>query len=162
MFDRFLDMMLSDIKTLEVPEILAMANGLMSKGNVIDFADMMLTSLFGRAPAMLHAEYRPENRMVTWFIRPAQAGDGEPGLAVGVTEFSTGYFRAVLARFGHQYMNDQLYGGHKLCVLHQRSRAYRCHIYMSNNGQSGFWIKIYAAVISAENGTYTGPLDSTL
>lgn len=160
--ERILDMVLSDIKTFEVPEILAMPGVLMTRGNVVDFADMMLTSLFSHAPARLHAEYRPGNRMVTWFVRPATAADGEPGLAVGVTEFSTGCFRAMLARFGHEYMNGLLYGGHKLCVLHQRGRAYRCHIYMSNNGQSGFWIKIYAAVISAEDSTEAGPSDSGL
>jgi hypothetical protein len=156
--ERILDMVLSDIKIFEVPEILALPAGLMARRNVVDFADMMLTSLFSHAPAMLHAEYRPGNRMVTWFVRPTQAMDGEPGLPVGVTEFSTGCFRAVLARFGHRYMNDQLYGGHKLCVLHQRGRANRCHIYMANNGQSGFWIKIYVAVISGEDGTEAGPV----
>jgi len=143
---------LSEIKTVDVPEILMMPGGVIGKGNVIDFADMMLTSLFSHGPAMLHAEYRPQNRIVTWFVRPTEAAEGEPGRAIGITEFPTGHFRAILTRFGHQYMDDQIYGGHKLCVLHQRGRPHRCHFFMSNNGQSGFWIKIYATPISADDG----------
>jgi len=119
-----------------------------NKGSATNFADMMLTMLFNRAPSMLSAEYHPRNRMVTWFLRPLPDESEQAGLPVGATDFSTGYFRTVLARFGHRYMDDQLYGGHEVCVLRQRGREHRCQIFMSNNGQSGYWIRIYAAVIS--------------
>ena len=136
------------MKTLDVPEVLTMPEDVPNKGSAGHFADMMLTSLFGRAPSMLYAEYHPRNRMVTWFLRPLSDDSDQPGLPAGATDFSTGFFRAVLARFGHLYMNEQLYGGHQICVLRQRGREHRCQIFMSNNGQSGYWIRIYAAAVS--------------
>src|SRR5260370_42474210 len=42
-------------------------------------------------------------------------------------------------------MGDQLYNGYALRFLRQRGRVHRCHIYMSNAGQSGFWIRVYGA-----------------
>ena len=63
-----------------------------------------------------------------------------------------GSFRSVLARFGHHYMGDQLYNGYALRFLKQRGRIGRCHIYMSNTGQSGFWIRIYSAVYRTSSG----------
>jgi hypothetical protein len=133
---------------LDVPEVVKLPEGSTGAGNVSQFADLMLTSLLSCAPSILHAEHEPGKPAVTWFVRELLRGVEQPAVSVGSTDFAPGYFRAVLARFGHHYMGDQLYGGHTTCVLRQRGREHRCRIYMSNNGQSGFWIRIYATVIS--------------
>ena len=57
----------------------------------------------------------------------------------------------MLARFGHHYMGGQLYNGYALRWLRQGGRVHRCYIYMSNGGQPGFWIKIYAALVFNEH-----------
>ena len=147
--------------TLDVPEVTKAPEGRPDAGNVSFFADMMLTSLFKCAPSILHAEHEPGKSSVTWFVRGLLRGVEQPAVSVGSSDFISGYFRAVLARFGHHYMGDQLYGGHTTCVLRQRGREHRCRIYMSNNGQSGFWIRIYATVISAA-GEHTMPHSNLL
>jgi hypothetical protein len=55
----------------------------------------------------------------------------------------------VLARFGYHYMSVQLYGGHTRRVVSQRGQKFACEIFMSNQGSSGFWIRVYAHAIAA-------------
>jgi len=135
------------METLDGPEVTKMPDLAPNEGSPTAFADMVLTSLFCHAPALLHAEYRPRDAAVTWFVRPIRGETDQRDIPVAELEFSGGYFRAVLARFGAHYMaSGQLYGGYTLRSLGQHGRAHRCHIYMSNNGQSGFWIRVYATV----------------
>jgi len=135
------------METLDVPEVTKMPELAANEGNPVAYADMVLTSLFSHTPALLHAEYRPRDTDVTWFVRPIRGETEQQDVPVAVMGFSSGYFRAVLARFGHHYMVGQLYSGHSVCILRQASREHRCYIYMSNNGQSGFWIRVYATVV---------------
>src|SRR4051812_3115538 len=97
--------------TIDVPEVYVLPqldNGLESP---VDLADLVLTCLLTNKSALLHAEYIHSKTTVTWFIRPRR----EDGLyqydsPVAVSS-SPGYFRSTLARFGHHYMNGQVYGG---------------------------------------------------
>jgi hypothetical protein len=112
--------------------------------NTIDFADRLLTCLIKRESALIHAEYRSDDSPVTWFICPRfdVSGESDEPIAVNI---SRDEFRNTLARFGFHYMNVQLYGGFSRCLLRQNDKVCRCSIYMSNEGLSGFWIRIYGA-----------------
>jgi O-acetyl-ADP-ribose deacetylase (regulator of RNase III) len=133
---------------IEVPEVRQLPDLTGSKEDPVGFADRVLTSLLGYEAAVLHAECLQREgpaSSVSWCVRPREHGQDGPDIQVGISP-SLGGFRAVLARFGHHYMGDQLYNGYALKFLGQRSRVHRCHIYMSNTGQSGFWVRVYSAV----------------
>lgn len=134
--------------TFDVPESKTMPEASAEQGStpIAAFADMLLTSLFSHAPAMLHAEdvHEDQTQPVVWYVRPLRAGPELQSEPVAVSD-SRSHFRATLARFGHHYMKGQLYNGYSLLFLRQGGLVYRCYIYMSNGGLPGFWIKIYAA-----------------
>ncbi len=134
------------METLDVPELLEVPDQTRQDENPVAFADFVLTRLFQHCPALLHAEYRPPEEAVTWFIRSRGGDETAQDLPIGVSP-SRGCFRLVLARFGHHYMDGQLYHGFAMRFLRQRDTIYRCLIYTSNMGQSGFWIRVYGAVI---------------
>lgn len=140
---------------IEVPEITQLPD-LSGKGeDPVAFADMVLTSLLGYEAAVLHAECLQREgtpSSVSWCLRPREHGQDGPDIEVGISP-SLGGFRSVLARFGHYYMADQLYNGYALRFLKQRGRVCRCHIYMSNSAQSGFWIRIYSAIYQSLTST---------
>lgn len=135
-----------DSETLEIPEVRQLPELSANEESPVDFADMMLTSLFGYDNALLCAEYNANDSTVSWCIAPRDGTVATHEIEVGISP-SLGSFRSVLARFGHHYMSDQLYHGYSLRFFRQRGRVHRCHIYMSNDGQSGFWIRVYAAAI---------------
>jgi hypothetical protein len=130
--------------TQEVPEVFEIPQLGPNEESAVAFADLMLTALFRRESGLLHAEHHDAEPSIGWFIAPLDwHGEGtDPPVMVSP---SRGAFRSVLARFGHHYMGGQLYNGYALRFLRQRSQVHRCHIYMSNAGQSGFWIEVYAA-----------------
>jgi hypothetical protein len=105
---------------------------------------MLLTALLAREAGVLHVEHHDPEPSVGWFIDPLDWRGEQTHVPVAVSP-SRGAFRTVLARFGHHYMGGQLYHGYALRFLRQRGRVHRCHFYMSNASQSGFWIEIYSA-----------------
>ena len=123
----------------------------------VALADMVLTALLGCESGLLHAEHRDSEPSVGWFIEP-QGCRGEPSKAPVTVSASLGAFRSVLARFGHHYMGNQLYGGYALRFLRQGGRVHRCHIYMSNTSQSGFWIEVSAARMAEQIAALEPPL----
>ena len=135
--------------TFDVPEFKTLPENPEGHGStpISAFVDMLLTSLFSHAPAILHAEFQGEDQSqpVVWSVRPLIAGQDQQSVPVAVSD-SCGIFRMALARFGHHYMRDQLYNGYSLVSLRQGGSIYRTYIYMSNGGLPGFWIKIYAAL----------------
>jgi hypothetical protein len=131
--------------TLEVPEVLEVPPQLSpNEETPVAFADMVLTALLAREAGVLNAEHHDPEPSVGWFIDPLDWRGKQTHVPVAVSP-SRGAFRTVLARFGHHYMGGQLYHGYALRFLRQRGRVLRCHFYMSNAGQSGFWIEIYSA-----------------
>jgi O-acetyl-ADP-ribose deacetylase (regulator of RNase III) len=133
---------------LDVPEVSQLPELTGNEESPVGFADMVLTSLLRYEAAVLHAEHLQREgaaSSVSWIVRPREHGHDGLDIEVGISP-SLGSFRSVLARFGHHYMDDQLYNGYALRFLRQRGRVHRCHIYMSNAGQSGFWIRVYSAV----------------
>ena len=135
-----------DADPLEVPEVLQLPELSANEESAVDFADMVLTCLFGYDSALLSAEHTTSDSEVSWCIAPRDGTAAPHEIEVGISP-SLGSFRSVLARFGHHYLSHQLYHGYALRFLRQRGRLHRCHIYMSNDGQSGFWIRVYAAAI---------------
>jgi hypothetical protein len=134
------------METLDVPEVCQLPELSGNGEDAVGFADMMLTSLLGYNNALLHAEHTGTDSSVSWCIEPRDGVISTHQIEVGISP-SLGSFRSVLARFGHHYMSDQLYQGYALRLLRQRGRVHRCHIYMSNAGQSGFWIRVYGAKV---------------
>ena len=134
------------MEILDVPEVRQLPELLANEEDPVAFADMVLTSLFGYDNAHLYAEYNLADPTVSWRIKPHNEVVITHDIEVAASP-TLGSFRSVLARFGHHYMNGQLYNGYALRFLRQRGRVHRCYIYMSNGGQPGFWIRIYAAVV---------------
>jgi len=139
-------MKVRDSETLEVPEVRQLPEFSANEERPVDFVDMMLTRLFAYDNALLYAEHAANASAVSWCIAPREGAVATHEIEVGVSP-SLGSFRSVLARFGHHYMNDQLYHGYSLRCFRQGGRVHRCHIYMSNDGLSGFWIRVYAAAV---------------
>ncbi|SRR5258708_16725385 len=123
--------------TLDITELLEIPDPAPYDENPVATADLLMTALLRKQPALLHAEFRGGDGR--WFIRdPAQ---GEECVAESKT---VGEFRAVLARFGHHYMGGQLYGGHNRLSVRQQGRKFACEIFMSNQSGTGYWIRVYA------------------
>ncbi|MEJ0088265.1 MAG: hypothetical protein WDM80_00685 [Limisphaerales bacterium] len=129
---------------IEVPEVLELPKIGPNEESAVAFADLVLTTLFRHRNALLHAEYKNAETSVTWFITPRNAGTVQQDELIAISP-SLGSFRSVLARFGHHYMDGQLYHGFTMRPLQQNGKIYRCLIYISNMGQSGFWIRVYSA-----------------
>ncbi len=136
----------TQIEVLDVPEVRQLPKLSANEEDPVAFADMVRTRLFGYESALLLAEYSSigVNGSVSWRIEPRNEAIPTHDIEVAITP-SRGSFRSVLARFGYHYMGIQLYSGYALRFLRQGDRTQRCHIYMSNNSQSGFWIRIYSA-----------------
>ena len=137
------------IDTFDVPEIHSLSDCPedLAFSPIVGFVDMVLTMLLTNSPALLHAESKGEDPAlpVDWFLKPQVRDLIDQKKPVAVSECRS-HFRASLARFGHQYMNGQLYNGFSMIFLRQKSTTYRTYIYMSNGGLPGFWIRIYATL----------------
>lgn len=138
----------ANMETLNVPEVRQLPELSANEEDPVAFADMVLTSLFGYENALLYSEYSSADvhKSVSWRIEPRSKAVSTHDIEVAVSP-SLGSFRSVLARFGYHYMGGLLYNGYAFRFLRQGDRTRRCHIYMSNIGQSGFWIRIYSAAV---------------
>jgi len=125
---------------LEIPELLEIPDPAPYDENPVATADFLMTALLRKQPAMLHAEFRSGDGR--WFVR--DAAQHEECIAESK---SVGEFRAVLARFGSHYMAVQLYGGHTRRAVTQQGRKFACEIFMSNQGWTGYWIRVYAHAV---------------
>jgi hypothetical protein len=128
------------VDTLEIPELLVIPNPAPYDENPVEVADYLMTALLRKQPAMLHAEFNEGS--IRWLIR--DSAQREECMAESK---SRGEFCSVLARFGHHYMNDQLYSGHIQRAVSQNGKKFACEIFMSNQGRTGFWIRVYACTI---------------
>ena len=127
---------------LDIPELLEIPAPAPYDENPVATADFLMTTLLRRLPAMLHAEFQDGDGR--WFVRDAERQE----MCVAQSK-TVGEFRAVLARFGYHYMGVQLYGGHMRRTLTQNGRRYACEIFMSNQGVTGYWIRVYAHGVAA-------------
>ncbi len=133
------------MEQLDVPEVTQLPELSGGEENAVGFADMVLTSLLVHDAAVLYAEHTTADGSgsVSWRIEPRGQGVATHDIEIGVSP-TQGSYRSVLARFGHHYLGGQLYNGYTMRLLRQRNRVHRCHIYLSNFGQTGFWIRVYA------------------
>ena len=125
------------MEILDIPELHQDPRSESGDGNPVAAADYLMTKLLCRQPAMLHAEFRVGDGR--WFVRDSTGGD----ICIAESK-SVGEFRTVLARFGHHFMGSQLYGGHTRRTVSQNRRNFQCEIFMSNQGRTGYWIRVYA------------------
>ncbi len=121
---------------LDIPVLLEIPDPAPYDANPSEIADYLLTMLFQRQPAMLHAEFRDGDGR--WFVKTAQKDE-----RIAESK-SVGEFRAVLARFGAHFMDLQVYGGHTRRQLTQQQRKFACRFFMSNDNATGYWIRVYA------------------
>jgi len=129
--------------TLDIPELLKIPDTAPCDANPVAIADFLMTALLRKQPAMLYADAEFQNGDVRWFIRDAAHRE-----ECVTTSKTIGEFRSVLARFGHHYMSVQLYAGHIARDVTQNGQKFACEIFMSNQGRTGFWIRVYAHVTS--------------
>ena len=122
--------------TVEIPEMLEIPNPAPYDENPTAVADFLMTALLRKHPGMLHAEFR--NGDGRWYIR--NSAQQENCIAKSKT---VGEFRSILARFGHHHMGGQLYGGHTRLSVTQHGQEFACEIFMSNQGWTGYWIRVY-------------------
>ena len=127
---------------LDIPELLEIPDPATYDENPVATADFLMTALLRKQPAMLHAEFQDGNG--GWFIRDAARREECVATSKTVREF-----RAVLARFGYHYVSVQLYAGHIQRAVTQNGQKFDCEIFMSNQGRTGFWIRVYAHAIAA-------------
>jgi len=125
---------------LDIPELPEIPDPAPYDENPVAVADYLMTALFRRQPAMLHAEFLDGDGR--WFVQPAQ---GDECVA---ESRSAGEFRSVLARFGAHFMEGQVYGGHTRRILTQCGRKFSCRFFMSNDNSTGYWIRIYTHATS--------------
>jgi hypothetical protein len=121
---------------LDIPKFLEIPDPAPYDENPVAVADYLMTMLFQRQPAMLHAEFRDGDGR--WYVRTAQQDE-----CVAKSK-SVGEFRSVLARFGAHFMDTQLYGGHTRRALTQKQQKFACRFFMSNDNATGYWIRVYA------------------
>ena len=127
--------------TIDVPETCIQSPD--DKLDVIKYTDALLTTLLSVDSAILQAEQRknsPDKSKIVWELKKSN----EDTSALVEILVDSKIFRIILARFGHHYMDGQLYNGYAQKFLRQRGHTHRCHFYMSNFGATGFWIRIYA------------------
>ena len=136
---------------LDIPELFRIPDSTPDDANPSAIADYLMTMLFQRQPAMLHAEFRDGDGR--WFVQSGQKDEcisGEMDECVAESK-RLPEFRAVLARFGAHFMDLQLYGGHTRRTLTQHQRKFSCRFFMSNDNATGFWIRVYAHSIEMDN-----------
>jgi hypothetical protein len=121
---------------LDITESLEIPNPAPYDANPSAIADYLMTMLFQRQPAMLHAEFRDGDGR--WLVQSAQKDE------CIANSKRLWEFRAVLARFGAHFMDTQLYGGHTRRMITQQQRKFACRFFMSNDNATGFWIRVYA------------------
>lgn len=126
--------------TIEVPEIQKLPHLLPRQWDVVAVADHLLTALLRHDSGLLHADFQDGGGR--WRVRGWALQSSITEEVVAVIE-NLGYFRAVLARFGHAYMQGQLYGGFSEGVLTQGRTRRRFALYMANDGFRGYWLRVY-------------------
>ena len=106
------------------------------------FAGMVLTSLLAYESAVLWAECIPGTgpSAVSWRLRP-HGLEEEIEIALSPTIES---FAAVLDCFARQFTDGQRIGC-ALRFLRQRGRSNRCHIFLTNAPDPGYWVRIVSA-----------------
>ncbi len=132
------------METIDVPETTFPREG--EKFDGVALADALLTSLAKTGGGILQAEQDLKAQgpaTIIWELENLDRKSKE----VIMTQCNLGLFRNVLARFGHHYMGGHVFNGYALRFLCQGGQIYRCHFYLSNGGQSGFWIRIYASKV---------------
>lgn len=117
----------------EVPRVM----NLPADADVVAIADFLLTHLLQNAPASLIAEPPPSGPF-GFSLKP----DGSEPIEVYRCA-DAGEFRAILARFGHHYLDGQLYGGFSQRILEQGNRRCVTLLYLSNNHSSGLWLRFH-------------------
>lgn len=135
------------METIDVPEVDQLPELTSGVEDPVAFADMILTALLRYDSALLHAEHfwrDGSDSSISWKIQPRDPTIVSREIEIGISP-SLSSFRSVLARFGHHYMGGQLYNGYALRWLRQRAEPRRCHLYMSNAAQSGFWIRVHVS-----------------
>jgi len=108
---------------------------------VVLYVDYMLNRLVSLCPANLTAENDwKSDKPIPWFINAL--GNDRPPMKAG--EIPQRFFRTILARFGHHYLDDQLYGGYVKRIIAFQKSEYRLIFHMGNDGHSGNWIRVSA------------------
>jgi len=123
-----------------IPELLEIPDPAPDDENPAATTAFLMTALLRKNPAVLYADFRGGDGR--WWVRDSAQHEECVAESKGV-----GHFRSILARFGHCFMGDQLYGGHARLSVEQNGQKFACEIFMSNQGWTGYWIRVYARAV---------------
>ena len=130
------------IPSIEVPVVDEAPDIETHTDQMVEFANYLLTSLLRFESASLDADYRRTGGR--WLVLGHTPEPPHLHEIIATTE-SLSLFRSVLARFGHLYLNGQLYGGYAELRLTQRGRSHGCAIYMANDQWREYWLRAYVS-----------------
>ena len=99
--------------------------------------DAIFSHLLNKAPCSVIAEMKPDEKSVIW-----HSSDNPRNV---IFKCPSRQFRALLARIGHYYLNDQLHEGFGIINLgfEGDDKVFSARIYLANHSLTGYWIRIY-------------------
>ncbi len=116
---------------ITIPEIHKQELEKVKENGIVDFTDYFIGQFLEASPTSAFAEQKEGKNEIQWVLSDS---------AVTVPSIPKRYFRTFLARIGHYYMSDQLYGGYQQLIVEYRKKSYQLEITMKN--QSAFSVKI--------------------
>ncbi|HEX4140596.1 MAG TPA: hypothetical protein VHY09_09635 [Candidatus Methylacidiphilales bacterium] len=114
--------------------------------SIVNTCDFLISQAMRRGRALLSAEAAPERKEVPWLIFDRSYFERKcDGSLIYVSNTPGGLpFRPLLARFGASYMEEGcLYGGFTRGTLVQNGVTFGYNLFMSNDGRSDFWVRLY-------------------
>jgi len=126
---------------IEVPVVEQMPEWPPRQPKIVEIVDYMLTKLLRDQAGMLHGDFGNDGGRC--HVRGWTSEAMGPDEVVATIE-NKSHFRMMLARFGHHYLADQLYGGYREVFLGQNRKLHHVAIYMANDQWRGYWLRAYA------------------
>ena len=112
---------------------------------VLSVFHFLLTSLLSREQALLHAEYRSPAAETTWYLR-TRTKDAE-GDDETVAVLPSALLQSCAARLALALDLSYKDGGHGRVEMVQDGRRHDCRVFLSNCGDSGYWIRVYGRAV---------------
>jgi len=133
----------NELEMIEIPTILDPVN----LNDPVSFTDLVLAQLVIHAPASVESilPASPTGESVSWRMTRLTGNDNSTEIANSHSRI----YRAILARLGHHYMDDQLYCGFTTKVLRYNGDSARCFIYIGNCSDTGFWVRAFSRSANA-------------
>jgi hypothetical protein len=128
--------------SMEVPKIKSLSAVGDPLANIPGVFSFLLTSLLSHEQALLHAEYNRPAPETSWHLRPrTKEQEGEDEV---IATLPSSILQSCAARIAVHMGVLQTGSGHGRVLLSQEGRQHNCQVFVSNCGESGCWLRIYA------------------